>query len=268
MDYEGVIEKIDSYRRKYGKCITNIILGAMKTEVKYDIIERESGLIIVGHEAHRKRGYFIAEDITELKKLLQDVPENVFFEWIYRDENILAEIEKDICLTLYETYFRISDVWAKNPYEVPIEGRRSILQEMYDSACGEYAVEQDAEELYNLSRSVFDTNCDDVFTVEEWKKRISEKEVLIYRENSKIVSCYVWRLEGRKLYSNISINRGAANILYNMERRIFTEMWEKGIRTYYAWYNTKNKKELARGNKNACKYILREDIIYNAIYQS
>ena len=268
MNYKEVIEKIDGYRREHGKSITNIILGAMRNDLKYDIIEKKNGLIIIGYEAHRKRGYFMAEDVMELKMLLQDMPRNIFFEWIYRDVNILKEVERDTSLTLYETYFRISDVWTKNPYEVPEEGRKRILQELYDSSCGEYAVEQDAEELYNLSKSVFDTNCDDVFTVEEWEKRILKKEVLVYREDNKITSCYVWRLEGRKLYSNISINLGAANILYNMERRIFTEMWKKGIRTYYAWYNEKNKKELARRNRNAYKYILREDIIHNAIYQS
>ena len=95
---------------------------------------------------------------------------------------------------------------------------------------------------------------------------IERKECLLYRENGNIVTFYVWRLEGRKLYSNLVLNEGAANFSYNLERRIFEEMWEKGIRIFYAWYNVKNKKALKRGNANTDKLIKSNEIIYNDIY--
>lgn len=268
MQYEEVMKEVDCFRQLYKKIFTNILPGAMKSDIEYNLIQKNEGLIIIAQEPHRKRGYFAAKDKNALEKILQGLPKNIFFEWIYRDKNELDAVMEHANINLYETYFRCSQTWSGNPYEVPEEGRRMLLQELYDPSCGEYAVIEDAKELYELSKSVFDINCDDVFTVEEWCERISRREVLVYREEGKIISTYVWHLEGKKLYSNISINLGAANILYNMERRIFTEMWEKGIRIYYAWYNVRNIKELSRGNKKAEGLLLHTDIMYNAIYQS
>lgn len=268
MSYEDVMKEVDSLKQIYGKLFTNIIPGAMKSNLEYEIIKKDEGLIIVAQEPHRKRGYFAVKDKDALAVLLADIPHNIFFEWLYRGENELEEIMNRVNIKLYATFFRSTRIWKGNPFEVQQEGRRVLLQEMYDSSCGEYADVEDAEELYELSKSVFDVKCDDVFTVEEWRERILMREVLVYREKDKITSCYVWHLDGKKLYSNISINLGAANILYNMERRIFTEMWEKGIRIYYSWRNIKNKKALSRGNKNTRVLLAREDIMYNAIYES
>ena len=108
--------------------------------------------------------------------------------------------------------------------------------------------------------------CDDVFTLEQWDKIIERKECLLHRENGNIVTFYVWRLEGRKLYSNMVVNEGPANFSYNLERRIFEEMWSKGIRIFYAWYNIKNKKALKRGNEKTEELIKSKEIIYNDIY--
>lgn len=268
MNYEDAMKEVDSLKQIYGKLFTNIIPGTMKNNLEYELIKKDEGLIIVAQEPHRKRGYFAVKDEDALEILLADIPHNIFFEWLYRDKNELEGVMNRVNIKLYETFIRHTQTWKRNPYEIAEEGRRALLQEMYDPSCGEYADVEDAEELYELSKSVFDVNCDDVFTVEEWRKRILCREVLIYRNKNQIISCYVWRLEGKKLYSNISINLGTANILYNMERRIFTEMWENDIRTYYAWFNMKNTKALSRGNRRTKELLVREDKMYNAIYQS
>lgn len=268
MSYEEIISEINRLKRRYGKLLTNVIPQALKKALGYQTIQREEGLIIIAQEPYRKRGYFAVKDEKTLMTLLKGLPHNVIFEWIYKDENLLEEIMYSANIKHYATYMRISRTWEANPYEVAEKGVRLLLQKRYDCSCGEYAVEEDAEELYELSKSVFDVNCDDVFTVEEWRKRILNKEVLIYREEKEIIACYVFRLEGKKLYSNIAINQGSADILYSMERRIFTEMWEKGIRVYYAWFDVKNKQAISRNFNNA-KYLLSyENVIYNAIYQS
>lgn len=83
--------------------------------------------------------------------------------------------------------------------------------------------------------------------MEDWRRTIENKECVIVRENGKIVTLYKWRIEGKKLYGNISVNLGAANLLYDLERSVFDEYWEKGIRTMYAWINCSNNKALKRG---------------------
>ena len=180
--------------------------------------------------------------------------------------NPLEEVFDRGNMNAYATYIRKTECYVDNPYQIPGTGRRALLSEMYDPNCGEYPTMEAAEELDALHRQVFDPLCDDMYTIDEWKEKIDKKEILVYRENGKIMAYYCFCLEGRKLYSNISVNTGNANILYNMERRIFEEMWDRGIRVYYAWFNEKNDKALRRENKNAITCIKSRELLYNFIY--
>ncbi|MCH5252252.1 MAG: hypothetical protein J1F22_04700 [Lachnospiraceae bacterium] len=263
MTFENVLQQVTALKREYGRLLTNIVPGAMNRELEYELLREGAGIVVIAHEPYRKRGYFATKDEITLIGLLQGLPENIVFEWIYRDENVLEEIMEKAGIELYATYIRHTCVWDENPYETQARGN-ALLQELYEPDCGEYARMSDAKELCELSKSVFDVNCDDVFTVEEWQEIIARKEVLVYRENNKILSCYVWRLEGNKLYSNISINLGPANILYNLERRVLEEMWDKGVRVTCAWRNMRNKKAVQRMGD----LPERTQIMYNAIYKT
>ena len=268
MDYTEIMREITSLKREHGKLITNIVPGSMKTNVEFELLKKGEGLIALAREPYRMRGYFAAKDEKALKNLLQELPGNIMFEWIYRDENIIDNIMETAGLSHYATYIRYMRVWRKNPYLIPAVGREALLRELYNPDFGEYATEEDAEELFQLAQSVFDVNCDDVFTMEEWKEIIARREVLVGRVGGKIVACYVWRLEKNKLYSNISINVSSADVLYNLERRIFTEMWDKGIRVFYHWKNMNNVKAMRRERTMEGELVESVDIIYNAIYKS
>ena len=102
----------------------------------------------------------------------------------------------------------MDNILQKNPYDIPETGRRKLLVELYDSVCKEYPQLSDVQELYELTLSTFDPLTDDIPTVEQWKNIIENKECVIHREEGKIISYYVYRLEGKKLYSNITLNRG------------------------------------------------------------
>ena len=157
--------------------------------------------------------------------------------------------------------------YLNNPYEVTEKGRRAILQEMYDPAQGEFPQEKDAEEIYQLCLKNFDPVIDDVFSIEEWRKAIVNKECLVVKENGKIITIYKWCMEGKKLYSNLVINLGTANLLYNLERCIFEKYWEEGMRTAYAWINISNKKALKRGPKYEHDIIKSKKLLYDTIYK-
>lgn len=268
MEYRDVLQEISGKKKEYDRIISNVVLGAMRQDLSYELLNQKEGLLIIAHEPYRKRGYFVAGDEKMLVQMLKNSPSDIVFEWIYRGENILDSVMNQAGIPLYASYIRRMCTWNENPYRNPLPGKGTLLKEMYDPDCGEYAVKEDAEELYELSRSVFDANCDDVFTVKEWKNLIDRREVLVYRVKKKILACYVWRLEGSKLYSNISINFASADILYSLERRIFDEMWDSGIRVFYSWKNMKNKKAIRREEIWNKDFLKRTDFLYNAIYKS
>lgn len=268
MNHDEIMKRKNEISKKGGKIWTNFLSGLRFDENVTDVIDLDEAILVIVQTTFQKLGYFVAAGSEQLVKLLRLTPIDVFIKWTYRpDEDDLGEKMFQAGFYLYARYIRNTTVFKKNPYQHAVTGKRAILHEMYDSSCGEFPVVEDAEKLFELAKEVFDQNCDEVFTVREWKERIRKKEVLIYREDGKIFSCYVWHLQGKVLYSNISINLGPANILYNLERRIFEQYWDEGIRAHYSWKNCENRKALKRGLENCKECILRESILYHSIYK-
>lgn len=259
--------KINALKKKTKRYNTNFYPGVVDNNQEVEYMEKEQAIVFIVHEAFRKRCFFAYTDEEDLVSLLLKVPANTIMEFVSREkENPLEEVFYRGDMNKYASYIRKTVCYKENPYDIPETGRRALLSEMYDPNCGEYATIEAAEELDALHRQVFDPLCDDMFTIDEWKEKINRKEILVNRENGKITAYYCFCLEGRKLYTNVVVNTGTANVLYNMERRIIEEMWNKGIRVYYAWYNEKNDKALCRENKNALKCIKTFDLLYNFIY--
>ncbi len=273
-----VKEKMRALKKNFGKMQTNFYPGIVDDELEAECYENEKALVFIVQEPNRKRAFFAYAEEDSCKKLLPMLPAGTITESVSRTEtNPIEHIFKDSGMERYALYCRVTSCYSENPYLIPEKGRRQLLQEMYDPACGEYAKEEDVAELYELTRETFDPLCDDVFTLEQWKEIVARNECLYHREAGKIVAFYVWRLEGKKLYSNMAVNEGPANYLYNLERRIFEEMWNKGIRIFYAWINCANTKALRRGNEDAVKALQKEDkgttkiikpqeIIYNHVF--
>ena len=260
-------DKIRSLKKDYKKIETNFYPGILDDEQEATLFENEKAIVFVVQEPNRYRAFFGFEDGDFLSEILLQIPDGTVMEYIFRPKkNPLKKIFENGNMEKYSTYIRSTICYSGNPFSIPEEGRRKLLEQMYEPTFGEYAEKKDAVELYNLTKKTFDVLCDDVFTLEQWDKIIERKECLLHRENGNIVTFYVWRLEGRKLYSNMVVNEGPANFSYNLERRIFEEMWSKGIRIFYAWYNIKNKKALKRGNEKTEELIKSKEIIYNDIY--
>lgn len=260
-------ERMRILKKNCGSIQTNFYPGVASDEQEAEVFENEKALVFIVQEPNRKRAFFAFAEEDSLKDLLLRIPTGTITEYIHKQKtNPLEQLFKDSNMEQYALYIRSTLCYCANPFTIPETGRRKMLMEMYDPSCGEYAKEEDAAELYELTKESFDILCDDVFTIDQWKEIIANQECLLYRENGKITTFYVFRLEGKKLYSNMSVNKGPANYLYNLERRIFEEMYNKGIRIFYAWYNCKNNKALKRGNKDADKVIKSQEIIYNQVF--
>ena len=203
-------------------------------------IQNSGGYATVIKETEKNSMYFVTASMESFADLVKQAPGNTVINYAYRTENDLMPLAEAAGLEKYATYLRSTICYHSNPYlekEIP---RRQVLQKMYDPECGEVPVEKDIPELNQLCHEVFDPLCDDVFNDKEWKEIIDNKEILVYREAGEITAFYIFRYEGKKLYSNMSVNIGGANTLYNMERRVFEEAWDKGIRVFYGWGNLDN----------------------------
>lgn len=226
-------------RRNHEKIWTNY-LSYHPSDFTEITIQNSDGHATIVKETEKNKMYFCTASQDSFVNLIKQAPNNTVFNYAYRKENDLLPLTEAAGLKKYATYSRSTICYHSNPYlekEIP---RRQILQKMYDPECGEFPTEENIPELDELCHQVFDPLCDDVFSYAEWKNVIANKEILVYKEAGEIIAFYVFRYEGKKLYSNLSVNIGGANTLYSMERRIFEEAWEKGIRVYYGWGNLDN----------------------------
>lgn len=266
MNIREIKDKIRILKKNFRKIETNFYPGMADDLQEAKLFENEKALVFIIAEPNRNRAFFAFADTDSLIELLLKIPEGTVIEYVCKKENPLKDVFINNYMEHYATYIRDTICYSDNPFTIPEKGRRKLLTDMYDPTCGEYAQKKDIVQLYKITRATFDPLCDDVFSMEEWHKIIDNKECILYREDDQIIAFYVYRLEGKKLYSNLSVNRGAANYLYNLERRIFEEMYNKGIRIFYAWYNSENFKELRRGNPDAIKAIKSQEKIYNYIF--
>lgn len=267
MKLEEISKKMNEIKVRYGRLHTNVIWTNISEVEEGEAFFSENGIVFVVQEPHRRRAYYAVSDMSELVPLLHRVESGVVLEFLHREEiNQVDNYFLDAGFDFYKKYMRVTTCYCKNPYEIPETGRRALLPKMYDAACGEYPMTEDAQELYELTKNVFDPLTDDVFTVKEWEDIIQEKRCLVCRDDGKIFSYYVWRVEGKKMYRNMSLNMGPANYLYNMERRAFEAMWEKGIRVYYGWVDMSNHKARYRSNENVSDCIKSYSKMFNSIY--
>ncbi len=273
MTFLEVYKKVSVLRNNSRDTFFSNIYGKMfPDEMEVECHETEASIVIWFTERFRVRCLFATSNLIDLNKAMSCLEKGSICEFLFKQgdrEDLYNLIFSSLGFSQYSFYTRITETWGDvSPKTIPEVGRRKILEELYDPAFGVYPTLDDTEELYKITRETFDINCDDTFTISEWREIINEKRCLIYKENGEIVCLYVWRLDGRALYSNMSINRGPANYMYNLERRIFDEYFEKGIRTFYWWVERKNKAQKRRANTNSQipKLLKSSSYLYNAIY--
>lgn len=260
-------EAVRDIKKKSLKCLSNFVYTKIKPGTDYEVISNEDAIMILDQEEYRVSGYYVSKDDEALVRLLKDVPKDIYIERFHMEkEDELSPLFLQAGCKTYAKYIRITTTYKENPYHFGEKGRRKILEQMYDETMPAFAEEKDAEEIFELCKQEFDPISDDIFSVEEWRKIIASKECMIVKENGKIVSLYRWRLDGKKLYSNVSINLGPANLLYNLERFVFDKYWNEGIRTYYAWINMENAKALKRGPQYIKEIVSRKTELYSSIY--
>lgn len=272
MDRDIILDEINKLKREKRFAFSNIYsLHQIKNGDISLLLKNDNAVLYTIDEEYRTCAYFYANKIESLRELFLQIDKSIVVEIVFKNketEQYLSLISEYLGFNLHTVFFRETIVWEGNPYEIPEKNRRKLLWEMYDPNFGENANCDDAEELFDLGKNSFEECNGDIITLQEWKKIIEEKRCLIYREDNRIVTYFVWRKEGRKLYTHQVLNLGPANYLYNLERRTFEKLWDEGIRVHYWWIDRNNISPQRRGRSDpeVLKLIKSREFLYNAIF--
>lgn len=208
------------------------------------------------------RVFFTAYDLEVLKKELTYFPVASILDYVCQGENLLDDVFEEGGFKKIASYTRKSTNLLQEGKEFK-RSHSEILDFYYDETVGEYATEEDAEEIVKLLDKIFDKEIDHIPTVAEIRDFAKKNWILVYRISGEIRALYVYQIQGKKFYSNISYNSLPAIVLYCLEKRAHMEVIENyDVIMKYSWINTENEKSLKRnilGFDNVFTYIYKKE---------
>lgn len=240
MKIQDIMQFISSLRKSKKKVLTNYFLSCQNSKDDFQTWQGDESIVFCVQEEKLIRCYFASTDLMELNQLLGMVPAGTVMDYIAKEKIEEFSWTEGAGFKHYTTLVRYTN---PNIYEEKPKTKKDlILEQFYDESIGEFATEEDAEELYELLYEVFDYRVSRLPSMQQLIEMIEKKWVLLYREKGRILSFLIYQIEGRKYYGYQIYNEGTADITYNLECKAIQyakATWQ--IKSVYAWAEIGNK---------------------------
>lgn len=257
---KDISQSMSRIRKQKKKIITNYYYTYNHSEVLFDVIEREETILFGIQEVDIYRVFYYSCNEKELEDGLREMPEGTILDIIAKEDTLEDEWLNQAGFKLYNVYGRFGMVLPgyEEQKERMAENR---LDQYYNEGYGEYAKAEDVEEIQEKIRGAFDSKTDHLFSDEQMNRLIQDKSVYVQRENGRIFCIVIYRIEGKKLYYNLTFNEGTADVSYSIEKKILLQaIRDYGVNYSYSWIALTNKKALKRNGAPS-------DDVYNYIYE-
>lgn len=257
---DEVILCMQNIRRSRKNIYTNYYLSYNGTNVIFDILSGDETIIFCIWEKDIYRVFYYSCNLSELVSLLKHTPSGAIIDIIAKEENPDMDWIKDANYNLYNTYARFGQKLLTCQEEIERLAKHP-LDAYYNENYGSYATEQDLQQLQFIIEKSFDKKTDHLFTDEQLLELIRKNWVLIEKEDGIIYCVVIFQIEGKKCYYNLTYNKGTADVLFSIEKKIrLNAIKEYDANYIYSWIALSNKKAL-----NRC--IVPRDGVYNYIFE-
>lgn len=123
------------------------------------------------------------------------------------------------------------------------------LDRFYREEYGRLAKKEQLAEIQKILRERFDRYADHLYSDEEMEELIVNNQVWIQCEDNQITTIFVYKIEGKKFYSNISFNDSTADVLYSIQKKVLLKAVEEyNITYYYGWIRINNRQALKKNH--------------------
>ncbi len=240
-----VMEEITKRKKKGVQALSNFFPNAAMDKMKFEIICGNSTVVFWGNDSMVARVYFYSCDKDELIQLLREVPPKSVLDYICKTGQVPRKEIESAGFHQVASYCK-RQLMLNQMDKVPESKKEKMLFDMYNPDCGDYATIEDLIPLQKLILSIFDPKVDHLYSNDELREMIENKEIILYKTKDQISCFYVFKREGKRLYSAFSYNNATADILYSIERRERDNARKIGMKVMYAWFNEENYKALRR----------------------
>lgn len=213
---------------------------------RFEVIQRKSTVIFTVNDGEVFRAYYYSSNQKELTECLKTLPLGTIIDIISKEKNVDMEWLNEAGFFPYATYGRFGRTLHTEREE---RERMSTnpLDRFFSDKYGEYAKKSDVAELQKIIYDTFDANSDHLLSDREMLELIEKKWVIIQRDRNQICCVFIYRIEGKKIYYNLSINKSTADVLYSIQKKALLSAISKwGVRYVYGWISLNNKQALKR----------------------
>ncbi len=240
MKHDQLMSFIHALRKTKKKLVTNYYLTYQNSQQDFETWIGENSVVFCVQEENLVRCFFASTDMEELNHLLANVPEGAVMDYISREEMRQFPWVDSGIFEHYTTLMRHTN--SNFSEESPKSKRSLFLEQFYDESIGEFARQEDAEELYDMLYKIFDYRVSRLPSRQQLSDMIDKNWVLLYRENDRIVAFLMYQIEGRKYYGYQIYNEGTADITYNLEVKANKYARDHyPVNSSYAWIEVGNK---------------------------
>lgn len=238
--------KMTEIRKTKRKVMTNYYLTYNGADVLFDTFVTEETIVFCIQENNIYRVFYYSVDEKDLIENLKKLPKNSILDIVAQEGSLDVQWLEGAGFYLYSTYARFGQPLLdyENQKELMSKNR---IDAFYNEEYGECATVDDVQELQRLISKGFDEKTDHLFSDEELEDLINNKNILVQRESGEIFCIFIYKIEGKKFYYNLSYNEGTADVLYSIEKKsLLNAIKEYGVSYAYSWMALTNKKALKR----------------------
>lgn len=246
--------------KKDGRLLSNCYVPInMLNDVDYETIISKRTLLVKKVEYQVKRLLFFTIDMHELLKQIGCMveKEDVVVDLISRELDFFKPEFESIGLVKLAEMQRLSNC------DVSQIVAERVLHYSSDIKCGNIALVGDAEEIYNILWSVFDTRISHLEDIHTLKQQIAAGEYVVYKDDKqKIVSLLQSRVENNKFYINQIYNQSSSDVIQKILLNQLGEYIRNGGKYIYSWVERNN----IASQKFHKKFGMVPDGLVNLVY--
>lgn len=251
---------MSAIRKQKKKIYTNYYYSYNASDVLFDVMKLDETVVFCIQELEIYRVFYYSCNVKELTDALSKMPKGAILDIIQKEKILNADWLDLSGFEQYSVYGRFGGPCSSYEEEKAMF-EKNRMDAFYNEDYGQYARQEDVSEIQELISENFDVKTDHLFSDEQMKQLIHDKSVYIEKEDGKIICIEIYRIEGKKVYYNLTCNKGTADISYSIEKKILLQsIRDYGVNYIYYWIAMSNTKALRR------KAFLTPHL-YNYIYQ-
>ncbi len=248
MEIRDILVRSKKIRVPGKKMISNYYMNySDKDKLLFDIYETEKTVLFGFKEGNIYRVFFYTVEPSDLIFLLkQNIQGEEVIEIVSKESLDSYRWIENTGFRWYKTFERYGTT-LQSYEETKRNYEKSRMNNFYNENYGQFATMEDIPDIQCCIKNQFDERADHFFCDKDLADLISNKNIYVEKENGHIYCICIFRIEGKKIYFNLSYNMGTADVLYSIERKILLNaICEHKVTYSYCWMDQENVKAQKR----------------------